>query len=221
MPNPQQPLLDDLQRKITEVETLRARSKHDDISDQPEPVIFRALTGLRAAISRLAGDGSTYVRQVEEVLKSKIYVGKQVMMIQGVAQGLLEDAKNGMLTSLQELIHADIFAGFLEMADHLLSNGYKDAAAVIAGSSLEEHLRLLAAKHGISTTDAGGRPKKADLINAELAGALAYSKLDQKNITAWLDLRNKAAHGHYSQYQSAQVGLFIASIRDFITRCTA
>ncbi|HEX8372718.1 MAG TPA: hypothetical protein VF585_08060 [Chthoniobacterales bacterium] len=107
------------------------------------------------------------------------------------------------------------------MADHLLANGYKDAAAVVAGSSLEEHLRLLAVKHGVSSKDASGRPKKADLINAELAGELAYSKLDQKNVTAWLDLRNKAAHGHYSEYQAPQVTLLVASIRDFLTRCPA
>ena len=48
--------------------------------------------------------------------------------------------------------------------------------------------------------------------------AEVYSKLDQKNVTAWLDLRNKAAHGHYDQYESAQVGLLISGFRDFITR---
>lgn len=221
MPDPHQLLLDDLERKVIAAQKLQARSEHRDLSDQGESDIHCALTGLRAAISRLARDNSTYVRQVAEIMKLSDYVGRKVVMILGVAQGLLEDAKNGMLASLQELIHADIFTSFLEMADHLLSNGYKDAAAVIAGSSLEEHLRRLATKHGISPTDVNGRPKKADLINAELAGAAAIEKLDQKNITAWLDLRNKAAHGRYAEYEAAQVALLIASIRDFITRCPA
>ncbi|HEX8372717.1 MAG TPA: hypothetical protein VF585_08055 [Chthoniobacterales bacterium] len=78
---------------------LRAQSQHNDISDQPLPAIIRTLTGLRAAISRVAGDGSVYGRQVQEILGSNTYVGKQVMMIQGVAQGLLDDAENGMLAS--------------------------------------------------------------------------------------------------------------------------
>jgi hypothetical protein len=43
-------------------------------------------------------------------------------------------------------------------------------------------------------------------------------KMDQKNVTAWLDLRNKAAHGHYEQYQKEQVALLISGVRDFITR---
>ena len=64
-------------------------------------------------------------------------------------------------------------------------------------------------------------PQKADAVNAELVKANAYSKLDQKNVTAWLDLRNKAAHGHYTEYQKEQVALMIDAIRDFITRCPA
>ena len=61
-------------------------------------------------------------------------------------------------------------------------------------------------------------PKKADAINAELAKAAAYTKLDQKNVTAWLGLRNDAAHGHYSAYDNNQIVLLISSIRDFISR---
>lgn len=83
------------------------------------------------------------------------------------------------------------------MADHLTANGHKDAAAVLAGSTLEAHLRQLCSKQGVSTTFSG-IPMKVDTINAELVKAGAYSKLDQKNITAWLGLRNDAAHGNYS-----------------------
>jgi len=98
-----------------------------------------------------------------------------------------------------------------------LSQNYKDPAAVIIGSVLEEHLRKLCAKHGISILS-GTSPKKADTLNAELTAANVYSKLDQKNVTAWLDLRNKAAHGHYAQYTQQQAELLSQSVRDFMTR---
>ena len=100
----------------------------------------------------------------------------------------------------------------------MYSEGYKDPAAVIAGSVLEEHLRKLCDKNSIPTAKPTGEPKKAEAINAELAGANIYSKGDQKNVTAWLDLRNKAAHGKYAEYTKEQVALLIQSIRDFITR---
>jgi hypothetical protein len=38
--------------------------------------------------------------------------------------------------------------------------------------------------------------------------------LDQKQITAWLDLRNNAAHGKYSAYSDTQVKQFIEWLKD-------
>lgn len=107
------------------------------------------------------------------------------------------------------------------MADHLLDEGYKDAAAVIAGGTLEAHLRQLCVKTGIPTevkTASGLQPKKADQMNSDLTRTGTLSKLDQKNATAWLDLRNKAAHGRYTDYTNEQVALFTAGLRDFLTR---
>jgi hypothetical protein len=120
-----------------------------------------------------------------------------------------------------ELVHADLFADFLEMAHYLLQQGYKDPAAVISGSVLEEHLRKLCQKNSIDVLKSDGSPKKADTLNADLSGSNIYPKLDQKNVTAWLDLRNKAAHGHYSEYTKEQVELMLQSVRDFTARCPA
>lgn len=103
------------------------------------------------------------------------------------------------------------------MADELLAKRYKDAAAVIVGSVLEEHLRKLAAAFGVPAA-VGNARKKADTINADLAKAGAYNKLEQKNVTAWLGLRNDAAHGDYGSYDQAQVAIFVTSVREFITR---
>jgi hypothetical protein len=58
-------------------------------------------------------------------------------------------------------------------------------------------------------------------MNADLVGGNIYSKIDQKNATAWLDLRNKAAHGRYGEYIARQVELLLQSVRDFIARLPA
>jgi len=145
-----------------------------------------------------------------------------------LGSGIINAAKGelagGWIRTTRGLVSAEIFGDFLEMADHLVSEHYKDAAAVIAGSSLEEHLRQIAQTLGVPTTVAKGGdfvPKKADTLNADLAGATAYSKLDQKSITAWLDLRNKAAHGRYGEYDEVQVRLMIEGIRQFVARVPA
>lgn len=137
----------------------------------------------------------------------------------GILKSIKTEIDNGWLTSLKGLVSAEIFSDFLEMADHLLRENYKDPAAVMIGSVLEEHLRQLCNKHGILTDDQKtGKPKKADLLNSELAGSSVYNKLDQKNVTAWLDLRNKAAHGKYADYNQQQVEFMMQTVTEFITR---
>ena len=66
-----------------------------------------------------------------------------------------------------------------------------------------------------------GKPKKADSMNNDLAFADVYSKLDQKNVTAWLDLRNKAAHGKYDEYNADQVRNLLVGVREFAARIAA
>ena len=138
----------------------------------------------------------------------------------GVVRALQGDLKRGYLQGAQELIHGELFADFLEMAAHLLEEGYKDAAAVIAGGALESHLRQLCQKVGVDPEylNSGGvkKPKKADQMNTDLVKASAYGKGDLKTVTSWLDTRNSAAHGQYGDYKTEQIDIYIKGIRDFI-----
>ena len=90
----------------------------------------------------------------------------------------------------------------------------------MAGAALESHLRKLAQKFEIPI-EKGGKYLKADRLNAELKNNDIYNALDHKNVIAWLDLRNKAAHGKYNEYAKEQVAILISSIRGFITRYSA
>jgi len=194
------------------------RSRHDDCSDVISESQLKDLqTRCFAAIERAAGRKSVYYEKAfavgDEHGSYYDHLARQI----GVVNALRQDIAKGYLRSFEQLIHGEVFGDFLEMADYLVTNGYKDAAAVVAGSTLEAHLRHICKQFGVAT-DHGGKPKKADTINADLAKTGAYSKLDQKNVTAWLGLRNKAAHGNYGEYDSSQVQLLVGSIRDFIAR---
>jgi hypothetical protein len=185
-------------------------------SDEHQVQAF--ITRCRAAIERATGPESSYRVSAAEVKGPNVHEVAELIL--GITQALRDDLAAGYLSAASELIHASTFADFLEMADHLAGEGYKDAAAVIAGSSLEAHLRNLCVKNSIATDfpPGSGKPKKADTMNGELGTANAYTKLDQKSVTSWLDLRNKAAHGEYAKYTQAQVELLISGIRDFINR---
>lgn len=214
-----------LDELVAEVLDFRTNSSHDDCSDvMSETKAVEIATRAYAAIERIGGRNSPYHVRAEEIRTENSYEQLKVLRLIGVMQSLSADLKAGYLKSLEELIHGELFGDFLEMAQHLVDAGYKDAAAVICGSSLEAHLRQLAKRFGVAVenvTSTGTEPKKADLLNADLVKAGTYPALDQKNVTAWLGLRNKAAHGQYSDYTKGQVALMIDAVRNFISRYPA
>jgi len=138
----------------------------------------------------------------------------------GVLRAAREEVTGGWAVSTRGLVSVEIFADFLEMAEHVLTQGYKDPAAVVLGSVLEEHLRKLAQKNGIPIEVPAKNgllvPKKADVLNADIQKAGVYNLLQQKSVTAWLDLRNKAAHGKYVEYSVEQVQLMLAGLQVFL-----
>jgi hypothetical protein len=211
-------VISQLNSLLKEYDDLAAGSQHDDLSDLKTESITLA-NRLQAAIDRLTVPTSTYARAADVQRGSATHV--KLRELRGIAIALRDDVKAGWLESLIELVHADTHNDFLEMADELLGKGYKDAAAVIAGTSLEVHLRSLSAKHGVATQAPNGSPKKADTINADLKKATVYGALEQKQITSWLAVRNSAAHGQYTDYVQSDVRHLIDGVSDFAAKYPA
>jgi hypothetical protein len=170
---------------------------------------------LKATIERFSPLVSAYRISLPE---------ESVHTLAGTLQTLREDWSNGRLQSFQELIHGETFSDFLAMADHLLSQVYRDAAAVIAaavlaGGVLEQHLRALCVKHDVDPTYMDGKgetqPKMINAMNAELYKAGVYAKNFMQQITAWATIRNDAAHGDYGKVDRKQVELMVAGLRHF------
>ena len=186
-----------------------------DVLDDTQVVDLR--TRCIAAIERASTPASAYRMNVEENRNMLAHDWVRLARDVGIARALLSDIRNGYLKSVEELLHGDVFGDYLEMASHLLKSGYKDAAAVLAGGTLEVHIRKLCDKHSISTMG-DGKPRKTEDLSVDLVKQGVYAKQDQKSVTMWLGLRNYAAHGHYSEYAEEQVELFLQGVQYFITR---
>lgn len=197
---------------VDEYELVANQRKYDEFK------LIDLQTRCVAAIERIVGRNSVYFDRIKRIDELRNRVHYKLPAQVAVARALLFDIRGGYLESFEQIIRGDLFADYLEMAVHLEENGYKDPAAVLAGSTLEAHLRKLCDRHEIVSVSDGGKPKKADTLNADLQKAGVYNKLDQKNITAWLDIRNKSAHGKYDEYTREQVRILIDSVRDFINR---
>jgi hypothetical protein len=158
----------------------RTRSQYDDLSDLGEGIHAEVNAIVTATIDRLAPAGSVY--RNGRVLRDKV----------GSLRALRRDYDEGYLSTVQGLIRAELFADFLEMAGHLLEQGYKDPAAVLVGGVLEEHLRALCSARSIPV-EVSGRPKKADTMNSDLSRAGVYNKLDHSKPTPCREKRKYEA----------------------------
>lgn len=202
---------------LADFDALLAKSQYDDLSDLP--VESGALANrFQAAIDRLTIPGDAYAHRADQQRARPAHA--RLPELCHIALALREDLKAGWTESIVEVIHGDMFGDYLDMAKELLAKGYQDAAAVITGSSLEVHLRALATKHGVATTQ-GTKPKKADTLNADLVKAGVYGGLQQKQVTSWLGLRNAAAHGQYSEYTAPEVKTFIDGVHGFMLKYSA
>jgi hypothetical protein len=172
----------------------------------------------RTTVWRFTKQGDKYREISDEICSTKKVGYKYVDSLIGVLKSLSSDYANGRLMTVEQLIIADAFEDFLEMADYLVGAAYKDPAAVIAGSVLEQHLRFLCKNRTISIEKPNGQPIAASNLNQELARAQVYGKSEQKSVTSWLGIRNNAAHGHYSEYDKTQVEHLISGIRAFMLR---
>jgi hypothetical protein len=204
---------------LDERDELAKRARYDDLSDLKSEI--RVLGNrIQAAIDRLTVPTSTHARAAERQRDNDQAAFRLIELI-GIATALRDDIADGWLESVAALVRADTYAGYLEMAEGLSGQGYKDAAAVIAGTSLEVHMKALATKYGISLQLPSGAPKKMDAVNAELKTAGVYSGIEQKHVTAWLAIRNAAAHGDYGDYDHAAVKGLVEGVDNFAIKYPA
>ncbi len=206
---------------LKDFDIIKSKSINGNLGDIPFEEIMYVLTKAKAAIERITGDKSEYYKDIEAILKKTyIWEGDKLIQIIGTVTALKSDLQNNYLESLNDIIRSEVFSDFIEMAEHLLIEGYKDPAAVLIGSTLESHLRELCKTIGINIEVANSKgnlvPKKADLMNSDLTKAKIYSSAYQKQIVAWLSIRNSAAHGHYSDYSNEEINLMLQGVRQFI-----
>jgi hypothetical protein len=157
------------------------------------------------------GETSQHYKEFEkaEEIRGYEYYYDAFERMTAVFSAAREDYKGGFLTSLRNLIQAEIFDTELEQARELLNSGYKVAAAVIAGIVLETTLRDICTRQGLPMS-------KLDKMNSDIAKTGLYNKLQQKRITALADIRNSAAHGKPQEFTENDVKDMIRDVEQFL-----
>jgi hypothetical protein len=163
-----------------------------------------------AYLSNLLGSDHIYVQKFKDEVKnaytSHVATGK------GILKGVREDIEGGYLKRIEALLSADIFSDFLEMAEYLLKQGYKDPAASLIGAVLEDGLQRICSNQGITVK------LKEDIssLNKKLADNDVYNRLTQKKLQVWNDVRNNADHGNFDEYGIDDVKDMLKGVQDFL-----
>jgi hypothetical protein len=127
----------------------------------------------------------------------------------GIFKAAREDYEGGYLFNIRTLAKAEVLADAMAQAKELLHAGYKDPACILARVSLESALKDLVGKFGIAEG-------KLDRMNAELCKAGAYNMAKQKQITAWAEIGNKAAHGDWTQYTDQDAAAMVVGVETLV-----
>jgi hypothetical protein len=180
------------------------------------PTLDRGLfTGWRtqclAYLRNVFGDEQTYPKSFADATNQ---YGHTSEVEQGMAilEAAAEDVEAGYIAKVVELVTSDVSANFLEQAQHLLEAGYKDSSAMLAGAVLEDGLRRILVKSGETV-----KPRD-DLaaLNGRSGQKQLYSRLVQKKVSVWIDVRNSAAHGKFADYNVDDVERMVEGVGSFL-----
>lgn len=143
--------------------------------------------------------------------------------LQGMLLGLKSDYEDGMLVNITEMVETNVVADYLTQAELLFKGDKKGIhhyapAAVLAGAVFEDGLRRLCARQEppISQNKRGGSPKTMGTLIEDLKKATVFNELKAKQLRAWADIRNAAAHGRFDDFTEADVEQLLTGIRNFL-----
>ncbi|MBN1694403.1 HEPN domain-containing protein [candidate division WOR-3 bacterium] len=156
------------------------------------------------------GNNHNYTQRFFEVVKFASV--RNVEMGLSILDSLEEDIRDGYLFDIKNLVSAEVFDDFLEMAEHLLENKYKDPAASLSGAVLENCLKEIAENSNIKLK----KRENLNSLNQKCADAELYNRIIQKKIQSWIEIRNYADHGEFSEYSKDDVKDMLRGIRQFI-----
>jgi hypothetical protein len=187
------------------------KTKYSDHSKPYEVIDSDHLLGwcvkARSLLVKACGQDSEHFKSFVEAEMTLPFEDNpaQFGRVRSVFLAAKEDFEGGYLSSVRNLVQAEVFSTELEQASELLSAGYHVAAAVICGTVLETNLQGLCESRGLSMG-------KLDKMNADLAKAGQYNSLVQKRITALAGIRNSAAHGKTTEFSEKDVRSMIEDV---------
>ena len=204
--------VDDLQKEAL----LVARTmQHGEMGAWVDNKKFKELAaGCRLLVAKLGPFGKVYDELLEFPPNGN---DEHFERISAVLDSIAEAVAKGRLTTVEELVSAELLGDLLEHAEELLKSKYNLAAAVILRAVLEERLRKLCAGNGCIPTV--GRPT-IESFKQSLYSAAVIDKIVVKDIDWMAGVGNAAAH-RLPEYKDEDVPQLYDRVSAFLSRFSA
>jgi hypothetical protein len=170
-------------------------------------------------------DSSFYASCAQADKEREPYAGPA---FRGILSGMKQNVEHGYLRTARQEIMEEFSGDYLEMAANLNEReGLHIAAAVIAGTALEERTRQLARLHLGTDLKTNGDPDNVESLNMKLKDSYNAKLNDQRLVTKEYKIRTEAAHGLWNsdkddlkakEDHKRIVAVMIKNIEDFLKR---
>lgn len=190
-------------------------------------MLSEANTLMETAIEHFSPPGSIFRQKLRKIQNSQdyLYSPETAESICGILTSLKDAYENELIDTFEELVHADLFNDFLEMAEELLNKKYLGPAAVLAGCVLEEHVRNLCVNNCV---DKEIRIKKRNKnkpisfsdLNVGLKKKGIYNESKRAELSSYYSRRTDGAHKQFDKNDKKfeqDVSEMIKGIRRFIS----
>ena len=131
--------------------------------------------------------------------------------VAAILVNLIKDNQTGLLTSVANHVRAEVLDDFLDHAELYIKDGRKDQAGVIAGVVFEDTMRRTCRTHDISE-----KGKKLDNLISQLAKSSVLSATKAKRARVAADVRNKATHAQWDEFDENDVKTTIEFTEELI-----
>ena len=175
----------------------------------PSPPFTEWATNVQNLLLRTFGSSSVHYQNFCAQYEKFAGYESDFMNCNAVFVAAWEDYQGGYLFNVRSLAKAEVLSDALAQAKELLQANYKDPACILARVALEATLKDLAGKNEVGVA-------KLDRMNADLCKAGVYNMAKQKQITAWVDIGNKAAHGEWKDYTEADAKSMVEGVEALV-----
>lgn len=179
------------------------------------PDVQAWMTSVANLVVLTSPPGSYFRDELERITSNKNLGGGApwalVQKMQGLLAALKDEAVHGLLRRLEDVVVATAFDDFLDHAEAFHKSNKAREAGVLAAIVLEDTIKRIAQKNGVSASGLTLEP----LVDA-LAKVGVFTPVKAKRVKAYAGVRNPALHAEWDKFDIRDAGELISGTRELI-----